>query len=557
MELKLRPWQQEALQKAHRWLLEKRQDKHFLINAAPGSGKTLASCAIAKMLIDKGEIDRIVVIAPRKEVVSQWAEDFSRVTGRFMGKVTARDGNIGDLGWDVCATWSAIQGLQPEMQAVCCNKRVLVICDEHHHAAVEASWGNSADAAFADAAFVLVLTGTPMRSDGAHSVWLAYDDAGALDHPDDGTYTLTYGEAVDLGYCRPVTFHRHAGRFTVDLEDGTEVRGSGHESAELPPSLKRIPGLQRTLDFYRLACTPLFERDGSTPLLSGYQATMVDFASAKLTELRHRMPDAGGLVIAPSIEMAEYIARVIELVEGESPIVVHSYLPNASQRIKAFRKSDRRWLVSVAMVSEGVDIRRLRVLVYLPSALTELAFRQAMGRVVRSLGPNDDTRAYVVMPSFQAFEDYAKRIEDEMRPSHREEPGAPRSKVCPVCQVEVPLGTRVCPSCEHEFVQGPERLKSCSDCGSLNPMNVTHCQVCGKAFSPDFVLSLDDALRQGAIVRGMELDEAQVLAGERIAPVVRERVLSSGDEALVRIVRALPEESWGRLREIFAEAASK
>mgnify|MGYP000087222948 CR=1 FL=1 len=33
-----------------------------------------------------------------------------------------------------------------------------------------------------------------------------------------------------------------------------------------------------------------------------------------------------------------------------------------------------------------------------------------------------------------------------------------------------------------------------------------------------------------------------------------EKVLSSGDETLVRIVKALPEESWGRLKEIFAEA---
>ena len=28
---------------------------------------------------------------------------------------------------------------------------------------------------------------------------VAYDDAGAIDQPDAGTYTLTYGEAVDLG----------------------------------------------------------------------------------------------------------------------------------------------------------------------------------------------------------------------------------------------------------------------------------------------------------------------------------------------------------------------
>ena len=48
---------EEAIAKAQAWLLDKREDRHFLINAAPGAGKTLASCALAKLLIEKGEID--------------------------------------------------------------------------------------------------------------------------------------------------------------------------------------------------------------------------------------------------------------------------------------------------------------------------------------------------------------------------------------------------------------------------------------------------------------------------------------------------------------------
>jgi superfamily II DNA or RNA helicase len=53
------------------------------------------------------------------------------------------------------------------MQAVCRSARVLVVCDEHHHAAVEAAWGNGANGAFANAKHILVLTGTPIRFDGA------------------------------------------------------------------------------------------------------------------------------------------------------------------------------------------------------------------------------------------------------------------------------------------------------------------------------------------------------------------------------------------------------
>ena len=102
-----------------------------------------------------------------------------------------------------------------------------MICDEHHHAAVTAAWGKSADSAFTDAAYVLVLTGTPIRSDGEETTWFAYDSKGRIDHPEDGTYTLTYGEAVDLGYCRPITFHRLEGYFSVRLDDSATIDVSG------------------------------------------------------------------------------------------------------------------------------------------------------------------------------------------------------------------------------------------------------------------------------------------------------------------------------------------
>jgi superfamily II DNA or RNA helicase len=175
---------------------------------------------------------------------------------------------------------------------------------------------------------------------------------------------------------------------------------------------------------------------------------MLEWAGAKLTELRYRMPDAGGLVIAPTIQMAEYTATLIELVESERPMLVHSQMANADSKIKAFRNTNKRWIVSVAMISEGVDIKRLRVLVYLPNAMTELAFRQAIGRVVRTAGPSDDTRAYVVMPSFETFEEYARRVEDEMPVNDgKNDAKSPQQKRCPVCQTESELSAAECTSC--------------------------------------------------------------------------------------------------------------
>ena len=275
-------------------------------------------------------------------------------------------------------------------------------------------------------------------------VWLDYDSKGTLRLPPEATYTLTYGEAVDLGYCRPATFHRHDGHFQVDAGDGTKISVSGQQPAELSGELKRVPGLDRALDFYKLARTPQFEDDGESPCLNGYQGSMLLQAASKLDQIRERMPNAGGLVIAPDIEMAKYMAHLLSKIEGESVQLVHSQLPNADQKIKACRKSSSRWLVSVAMVSEGVDINRLRVLVYLPNAMTELAFRQALGRVVRTNRSDDDSRAYVVMPSLEKFDLFAKRVEDEMPPAVRFASTSPTGQKCPICETENDRGAHEC-----------------------------------------------------------------------------------------------------------------
>ena len=140
--------------------------------------------------------------------------------------------------------------------------------------------GRISGSAFSQALFSIILTGTPIRSDGEKSIWLAYNDKGAIQHPDAGTYTLTYVKAVDLGYCRPVTFHRHEGNFTVTLNgDGENISINGDNKSELPSSMAAIPGLSNALDFYKLYLYLNLEEDGITPLLAGYQSTMLQWGS--------------------------------------------------------------------------------------------------------------------------------------------------------------------------------------------------------------------------------------------------------------------------------------
>ena len=49
---------------------------------------------------------------------------------------------IDDYDFDVCSTWSAVENLLDGFQAICQKYKTLIICDEHHHAAVSAALGN-------------------------------------------------------------------------------------------------------------------------------------------------------------------------------------------------------------------------------------------------------------------------------------------------------------------------------------------------------------------------------------------------------------------------------
>ena len=132
--INLRPWQENAIAKSLKWYANPDNEKQFLINAAPGAGKTICATVIAQKLIDLDQIDRIIVIAPRKEVVRQWAEDSKN---RMI--ITGSDAEIEGQGVDVCTTWASVQGAAEQFQQICRNYRTLVICDEHHHAAVTAA----------------------------------------------------------------------------------------------------------------------------------------------------------------------------------------------------------------------------------------------------------------------------------------------------------------------------------------------------------------------------------------------------------------------------------
>ena len=102
-------------------------------------------------------------------------------------------------------------------------------------------------------------------------------------------------------------------------------------------------------------------------------------------------------------------------VTGTRAEVAVSDDPAASKTIDTFAQHKKQqWLVAVNMVSEGVDLPRLRVGVYATNVLTEMYFRQVVGRFVRMQdGLPRPQRACLYLPKDATLVHFAKQIKAE------------------------------------------------------------------------------------------------------------------------------------------------
>src|SRR6201992_3235490 len=139
-------------------------------------------------------------------------------------------------------------------------------------------------------------------------------------------------------------------------------------------------------------------------------------ADVKLRALRqegHR--DAGGLVVAADSEHARRIAKLLREATGRVPLVVLHAEPRAAAKLAAFTTSTDPWIVAVNMVSEGVDIPRLRAGGYATAAKTPLIFRQIVGRFVRTIPGRPSEPSWLYVPADPVLRDHASTIEQEVR----------------------------------------------------------------------------------------------------------------------------------------------
>lgn len=360
---------------------------NFLAVATPGAGKTTFALTAARLRLPK-LIGKLVIVVPTAHLKTQWA-----VAARSFGIVLNTKWAPGEaLPNDVhgIVTTYAQVGLSPAEFFDLANGG-FVILDEIHHAGADRTWGEGIRHAFSAATHRLLLSGTPFRSDTSEIPFVRYVDGEA-----EADFDYGYGEALyDGSVVRPVYFPRFGGEMEWTSHNGTRLTASFDDDLNYVEANQRLrAALSLDGDWLEVVLAEAVER---------------------LNKLRENHSDAAGLVIATDKEHARGIAKIMRTRFGIAAEVVLSDEVGATEakstkKIAAFKESKDPWIIAVKMVSEGVDIPRLRIGVYATTTTTELFFRQAVGRLVRHIKGGGMQRAYMLIPDDVRLRTYCSQI---------------------------------------------------------------------------------------------------------------------------------------------------
>jgi superfamily II DNA or RNA helicase len=159
-------------------------------------------------------------------------------------------------------------------------------------------------------------------------------------------------------------------------------------------------------------------------------------ADDKLVSLRADDPRAGGVIICRDTNHVVATANLLLGIGTEDIAVYTQDYATTSHRLgdgrildngtrsghrpsqdvlSAYMDGTAKWILTVRKLSEGVDVPRLRVLVYATVVRTRLFFIQAVGRVVRvrwDLNVGVDQTAWIYIPDDPVTRGYATEIEN-------------------------------------------------------------------------------------------------------------------------------------------------
>jgi len=441
--MKLRKWQQDAINVCLPQFAKGR--KLFVIEGCTGSGKTLCSATAAINRIETSSADLVVVLTPNCGTRIGWKKAFEslRLNGN---RVNVTD----DVNFPLDANvWVSTYAGYSRVEEALCNRPVsgvIAIIDEFHHPADTAEWGNAVDRLVSLCDHAIFLSGTPWKRDGKIAVL-----CGEKNIHGDSYYQEEGRIKADFVYDYAADLREPKTRGTVPVKfkfwDSFWKSPDG-KVCEIYKDLPKFPSdewetIEEWEEWAKKCDKPLgrhlhFDLDTQSPGENQTIRRVIDEALSLLPKTRTDIERSCGqksasvmLCVAKSMSDARKIAEYIQEIRPSYRVsVVVSDDNNGAKKLEKIAKQCKEnaadkpdVIVSVGMISEGVDIPQIKVVAYLSAILTVLYFIQVVGRAIRRIpiGKGEyadtipsDTVAYVVAPAHPKLRYIARNIEKQV-----------------------------------------------------------------------------------------------------------------------------------------------
>lgn len=127
---------------------------------------------------------------------------------------------------------------------------------------------------------------------------------------------------------------------------------------------------------------------------------MVKRAVEHISSLRlSEQSNAALIIFARDSFHADKIAKIVQKEHKITPVTVHVGIQDNGKKIEQFKASSDEILIACKMVSEGVNIKRARVGLYLTNVTSPLAFEQCITRLSRKERFEQSEPSYFYVPA--------------------------------------------------------------------------------------------------------------------------------------------------------------
>jgi superfamily II DNA or RNA helicase len=331
----LRP-PQAALQSLCLQILDGLAVRQIIAAVAPGGGKSKLPVILASVLVPRFA-DAVLWVVPRNSLKEQGEAEFLDPRMPTPRRMRAAQGNEPDptRGTDgYITTYQAIGSSPAAHLEFVRSRRVVVVCDEGHHVADDATWGDDLRPIREAAALVVDMSGTLSRHDGRAIHGMEYDGdlVDLKDRPGVRVIRYSRGDALRDGNILPVEL------VTIDGAAEWISKEGIHRRVE---SIRRSGESRADAVFTALRTEFAFQVIRAT--LDHWEGHRVEYSAARV------------LVVAPDIETAEtyrdFIARThhVEIATSDDG-------PAAARAIRDFKRGGVSVLVTVGMAYEGLSV---------------------------------------------------------------------------------------------------------------------------------------------------------------------------------------------------------